>query len=94
MAMTRRGWIVFGAFVTVDGVDFALTVRDHLDYRAGPGAVTVMPLGQLLGWVTSVAIFLALLAIVITAIRGRLDRARARTWRAAATDQMRNTPPE
>lgn len=76
--MTRRGWIVFGAFVALDALDFALTVRAHLDFRTGPGSVTVMPLSQLLGWITSGAIFLALAGISVGVVRDRLARARAR----------------
>lgn len=76
--MTRRGWIVFGAFVAIDAVDFAFTVRAHLGFRGGPGAVTVMPLSELLGWITSGAIFLALAGVTVVVIRDRLARARAR----------------
>ena len=86
--MTRRGWIIFAAFAAVDGLDLALTIRNHLEYRAGPGAVTVMPLGQLLGWATSGAILLALIGVLVSVIRARRDRSHARAMlrRAAATD--------
>jgi hypothetical protein len=74
--MTRRAWLVFAVFVALDGLDFALTIRDHFTFRRGPGSVTVMPIGQLLGWASSVTLFLALGAIVVTVLRSRRARYR------------------
>jgi hypothetical protein len=74
--MTRRGWVAFGTFLALDALDFALTVRATLDFRHVPGAVTVMPLSQLLGWITSCAIFLALAGVSVGAVRARRARAR------------------
>jgi hypothetical protein len=76
--MTRRGWTVFGVFVALDALDFALTIRSHVDFRPGPGTVTVMPLNQLLGWITSVSILLVLVGITVGAVRNRRDHGRAR----------------
>lgn len=76
--MTGRRWLVFAVFVAIDGLDFALTIRDHFTYRSRPGLATVMPVGQLLGWASSVALFLALAGIAIAAVRGHAARSRAR----------------
>jgi glycerol-3-phosphate acyltransferase PlsY len=76
--MMRLRWVVFAGFVALDALDFALTIRDHFTYRGGPGLATVMPVGQLLGWATSVSLFLVLTAIVVAVVRGRLARSRAR----------------
>jgi hypothetical protein len=76
--MNRRRWLVFAVFVALDALDFTLTIRDHFTFRRVRGSVTVMPVGQLLGWASSVALFLALTAVVITVIRGELARSRAR----------------
>ena len=76
--MTRRGWQVFAVFVAIDALDFTLTIRDHFTYRGGPGLATVMPVGQLLGWATSISLLLVLAAIVVAVVRGRLARSRAR----------------
>jgi hypothetical protein len=75
--MTRRGWIVFGVFAALDALDFALTIRDHFTYRGGHGMPTVMPVGQVLGWFTSVSLFLLLAGISYGAFRGRAARSRS-----------------
>ncbi|HEU5267596.1 MAG TPA: hypothetical protein VFU35_12895, partial [Jatrophihabitans sp.] len=63
--MTTRAkyWIV--SLAVVDALAFALTIHAHLTWRRQPGGPTVMPLGQLLGWIISVGLLLILILVVL-----------------------------
>jgi hypothetical protein len=63
--MTRRAirWIV--ALAVADALAFALTIHAHLTYHHAANGPTVMPLGQLLGWIISVGLLLILILVVL-----------------------------
>jgi len=65
-------WIA--ALVLLAIVDWALTIHAHLTYHHHPGGPTIMPLGQLLGWVTSIGLVAVIVILLIA-------RHRQRTWR-------------
>jgi len=65
-------WIAALALLAI--VDWALTVHAHLTYHHHPGGPTIMPLGQLLGWVTSVGLVVVIVILLIA-------RYRQHTWR-------------
>lgn len=64
--------IVLGA---IDAADFAATVYANVGYRPGPGMPTVMPLSQLMGWITSVSL-LVVVILLLGAVRNRRRDAR------------------
>ena len=68
-ARRRRNWLL--AILVIDAVDFLLSYNAHRHYVAGPGQPTVMPLGQLLGWSTSVILLIVLLVATYTTFRTR-----------------------
>ena len=59
-------WIA--ALVLLAVVDWALTVHAHLTYHHHAGGPTIMPLGQLLGWITSIG----LVIIIVLLLMGKL----------------------
>ena len=63
--MTRRAirWIV--GLAVVDALAFGLTIHAHLTYHHSHDGPSVMPLGQLLGWILSVALLLVLILVVL-----------------------------
>ena len=65
-------WIAVLALLAI--VDWALTIHAHLTYHHHPGGPTIMPLGQLLGWVTSIGLVVVIMVLLIA-------RQRQRTWR-------------
>jgi ethanolamine transporter EutH len=72
----RRRLIVVAVLVALDALDFAFTIHDHLTYRPGRDGPLVMPIGQLLGWVTSVVLLLILATMAVNAMRRHRERRR------------------
>ena len=65
-------WIAVLVLLAV--VDWALTIHAHLTYRHHSGGPTIMPLGQLLGWITSIGLVIIIALLLIA-------RHRQHTWR-------------
>jgi hypothetical protein len=59
--MTLRVIVVLAL---ADIVVFALTIRSHLNYHRPASGPSVMPLGQLVGWIVGFGLLLVLAAIV------------------------------
>jgi hypothetical protein len=49
-------------------IDLAATIHAHLTWKRTASGPTVMPLGQLLGWVSSTLLVIAVVLVVITGI--------------------------
>jgi heme/copper-type cytochrome/quinol oxidase subunit 3 len=69
--MSRHGRRWFLGFVVLDAVLFALTVHAHLTFHHSSNAnqPTTMTVGQLLGWVTSGLLLLALITVAVSSWR-------------------------
>lgn len=57
------GWIA--ALTALAVLDWALTVHAHLAYHHHAGSPTVMPLGQLLGWISSVGLVVVIILLLV-----------------------------
>ncbi len=69
--MTRTAWTWAGGFGLAGLVDLGLTVHAHDTWHAQAGGPSVMTLGQLLGFVSSVVLLVAAVLILISGIRGQ-----------------------
>jgi hypothetical protein len=74
--VTRRAikWII--GLAVADALAFALTIHAHLTFRHASNGPTVMPLGQLIGWILSVGLLLILILVVLESRPPRPPRPR------------------
>lgn len=88
--MSRRARVVLATLAAVDVLAFVLTLHAHADYRPRHGGPTVMPLGQLMGWIVTVSLFLLIVFVLGIALRERLvKRAVARRVADPGRTQLR-----
>ena len=82
--MSRRaaGWAA--AIAVLGLIDLAATINAHLNWHGGPDAPAVLPLNQLLGWITSISLLIVAILIVIASI----NNAR---WMRPYTARVRRT---
>jgi hypothetical protein len=73
-SVKRRRWIWLLVLSALAAVDLAGTVHAHLTWKRTAGGPTVMPLGQLLGWVSSTLLVIAVVLAVITGISDTRQR--------------------
>jgi len=60
-----RAWRWFAVLAGLAVLDLALTIHAHLTFHRTPGGPTVMPLGQLLGWASSVVLIVAAACVFV-----------------------------
>ena len=65
--MTARRWRALLIVAVLAGLDLFATIRSHLEWHRVPNGPQVMPLGQLVGWMTSVVLIIAAALIVVDA---------------------------
>jgi hypothetical protein len=66
--VTRRRWSWLIVLSALSVIDLAATIHAHLTWKRTASGPTVMPLGQLLGWVSSTLLVIAVVLVVITGI--------------------------
>jgi hypothetical protein len=64
-----RKWLLIVG--TVAAIDFALTLHSTLTWSPTPGGPTVAPIGQLLGWFSTIGLLSWVAFILIGAVRNR-----------------------
>jgi hypothetical protein len=74
--VTRRRWSGLIVLSVLSAIDLAATIHAHLTWKRTAGGPTVMPLGQLLGWVSSTLLVIAVVLAVITGIASTRRRRR------------------
>ena len=57
--MTRRMWTWLAILSVLTAADLAATIHAHVTWKPSPNGPTVMPLGQLLGWISSTVLLIA-----------------------------------
>ena len=67
MFLSRRQLRWIAVLGLADILAFALTIHSHLTYHAAPNGPTVMTIGQLLGWIISVALLIIVGLIILGA---------------------------
>jgi hypothetical protein len=83
--VTRRRWTWLVATFVVGAIDLAATINTSVHWHATLGGPSVITLGQLLGWVTSIALLVIAALIAISGRREQQRRARFARRVAAAT---------
>jgi hypothetical protein len=73
-SVTRRRWTWLIVLCALSAIDLAATIHAHLTWKRTAGGPTVMPLGQLLGWVSSTLLVIAVVLALITGISSRRQR--------------------
>lgn len=69
--MSTRAWRWFVIFLVAAAVDLALSIHAHLTFHATKGGPSVMTVGQLLGWASTVALLAAATCIAIGGLNER-----------------------
>lgn len=65
MSARARKWVL--GLAAADGLAWILTVHSHFTYHHTVGGPTIMPVGQLLGWVVSILLLIVIALIVLAA---------------------------
>lgn len=77
--MPHRFALSLTFFVIADVVAWLLTVHATVDYHAVGDGPTVLSLGDLLGWIVSIALLLVVVAMIASALSRRRYRRQAST---------------
>jgi hypothetical protein len=69
--LSRRVWRWIAVLAVADVIAFALSIHSQVDYRTAPGSPSTTTLNQVMGWIISFGLLLAIVLIVLAA---RYDR--------------------
>ena len=73
-------WTWLAILGVLTAADLAATIHAQVTWKPRPNGPTVMPVGQLLGWVSSIVLLIAVGVILITGLKSAL-RSRCRAPR-------------
>jgi len=74
--MARTTWVWAAVFGVFGLLDLALTSHAHANWHSKPGGPSVLPIGQLLGFASSVVLLVAAVLLVVGGVRSVRNRRR------------------
>jgi hypothetical protein len=74
--MSSRAWRWLAFLVPLMALDLGLTIHAHVTFRHSRTGPTVMSVGQLLGWASSVVLLCIILIVVIGGRKAARRRSR------------------